>query len=42
MKPFVPGTPMELSETNTSSAEKRGTARAMPPYASIILVWRRS
>ena len=41
-KPFVPGTPIELSDTIVSSAANIGTARAMPPYDSIRRVWRRS
>ena len=38
----VGGTPMLLSDTMTSSVAKSGIARAMPPYASIMRVWRRS
>jgi hypothetical protein len=36
MNPFVPGSPMLLSETNVSSTANIGTTRAIPPYASII------
>ena len=41
-KPLVPGSPMLLRETKVSTAANSGTTRAIPPYASIILVWRRS
>jgi len=40
--PFVPGTPMLLSDTRVNTVANSGTVRAMPPYASIMRVWRRS
>ena len=42
MNPFVPGTPIELSDTNVNIAANSGTTRARPPYASMSRVCRRS
>ena len=39
---LVPGTPMLLSDTIVNIAANIGTTFAIPPYASMSRVWRRS
>ena len=42
MNPFVPGRPIDDSATRVNTVANAGTTRAIPPYAEISSVCRRS